>query len=388
MKEKRTIQERVIFRTKKKTFIKDKISFKKIVYFMLKIKVIHIIPQMELGGAERLLADITRGIDKKRFEIKIIVLYDLGSLGERLLQEDFKIYLIKAHHKFGFFSIPRIYRILKKENPDIVHTHLFGADVWGGIAAKLAGIKHLLSTEHNLNYDESGVRYVLKRFIIRKFEKIICISDSVSLYLENIFGIGPERKIKIFNGIDADKYDKPGREAKSRFIIGSLGRLTRQKGYDILIEVLRKLDFDFECRIIGTGELEEELLEQIKNHNMEKKIKLLGKVNNVENFYNELDVYLQPSRWEGLCLAVLEAGASGLPVIASNVDGLREIIDDKENGFLVNMDDLNEVVGKINYIREHKAAALSLGENLRKKVKEKFTLESMVKNYENLYEKV
>ncbi len=354
-----------------------------------KIKITYIIPSLDFGGAERLVTEIIKKLDSKRFEASVICLRRTGYWAKELEESGIKIDLVGSLPKLEFFSYFKIKKILRKQKPDIVHTHLFGADVYGGLAASSLGIKNLISTEHNLNHNEGKIKRALKTKVQKKFSKIISVSESVKHYSLKTYETNKNKITVIHNGINFDKYYNSYKDKKSKeIIIGSAGRLTKQKGFEKLIFAMSLIeDENIKLKIAGEGKSLYDLRALIKRYNLEKRVFLLGAEKNIRKFYEDIDIYVQPSRWEGLGISILEAGAAALPVIASRVDGIREIINDRENGYLYEFGDslkLSELIKKLAYdTSERRRLALSL----QKRVKEYFSVDKMVLSYEDIYEK-
>lgn len=172
--------------------------------------------------------------------------------------------------------------------------------------------------------------YLTDRGLRRVTGLFICVSE----YLKKILlerGV-PERKIRvIYSGIDfgGNPANDQRPTTNSKFIIGSLGRLKKEKGYDILIESAKDLDDDIEIRICGEGSERENLEKIIRENNLEDKVKLLGHTNDIDKFLGEIDLYIQPSRSEGFGFSVVEAMAKGVPVIVSGRGALEEVVGEK-----------------------------------------------------------
>lgn len=354
-----------------------------------KIKITYIIPSLDFGGAERLLTEIIRKLDSKRFEASVICLRRTGHWAKELENRGVKIELVGSLPKLEFLSFFKIKKLLRKLKPDIVHTHLFGADVYGGLAAISLGIKNIISTEHNLNYNEGGAKRFLKIKVQKSFSKIIAVSESVKDYSLKIYETDKEKITVIHNGIDFVKYYNNFREKTNKeIVIGSAGRLTKQKGFEKLILAMSLIDDEnIKLKIAGEGKSLYDLRALIKKYNLEKRVFLLGGQKDIRKFYEDLDIYVQPSKWEGLGISILEAGAFALPVIASRVDGICEIISDENNGLLYDFNDalkLSELIKKLAYDNlERKRLALSL----QKRVENNFSIDKMVLSYEKMYEK-
>jgi glycosyltransferase involved in cell wall biosynthesis len=353
-----------------------------------KIKIVHIIPTLDMGGAERLLVDIVKNLDKDTFSVSVVCLKRFGSWGIELKKQGIVLSLAGGGKHFGFFNFLNLLKILKEAKPDIVHTHLFGADVFGVLAAKLVGTKAIVSTEHNLNYQEGTLKRFVKNKTMTFVQKIVAVSEAVKKYVVLSENISEDKVTVIFNGVELEKFLNKERKypKKNEVIIGSLGRLTEQKGFDFLVKSMTLLkDEKVRCLVAGEGKNREKLEKQIEKESLTNKIKFLGWQQDTKKFLSLLDIFILPSRWEGFGIAILEAGLSGLPVIASKVDGIKEIIEDGVDGLLFEKGDFNELAEKISYLVGNPKERERLGSSLQNKVKERFFIEKIVKEYEKLY---
>jgi glycosyltransferase involved in cell wall biosynthesis len=354
---------------------------------MEKIKIIQLIPALGLGGAERVVVDLCKNLDKEKFAVKVACLKSPGESAGDLIAAGIPVELVGGHGWPIALSFFKLIKFLKKEKPDIVHTHLFGADFYGRLAARLAGVKIIVSTEHNLNFAEGFLKKIAKSLSGRLADEVVAVSQAVKQYLIKKEGM-PEKKISvIYNGVAEKKFSYPGRDyaATGVLTIGSVGRLVRQKGFDFLIKALSRVPGDWQCLIAGGGRERKKLAELIKLLSLENKVKLIGWEKNTPEFLKKLDIFVLPSRWEGLGIVILEAGASGLPVIASRVDGIKELISDGQDGLLFAGGDDAELAEKIKFLLANPEERKRLGENLRQKVVANFNADKMAAEYERLY---
>lgn len=349
-----------------------------------RIKILHIIPTLDMGGAERLLVDIVKGLDKERFE-PVVVCFKRGGVWERELAASARLIIIRRNSKFDLFSIFKLNSLIKTERPDIVHTHL-GGDIYGRLFAGLAGVP-VVSTEHNLNRDESMIITLAKRLTLPFAKKVIAVSAAVAKDAAQRYGLSEQKTIVIHNGVDLARFSFVERFPTGQIRLGSVGRLTTQKDFSTLIQAVAKLkDHSFSLEIAGEGPLRGELEKLIKELGLGSKVALLGNRSDIPSFLQTLDIFILPSLWEGLGIVVLEAALSGLPVIAARVDGLTEIIDEGTNGLFFEAGDSDALAAAILKLLGSPELARRLAAALADKVKQDFSLEKMVRAYERVYE--
>lgn len=373
---------------------------------MTKIKILQIATVSSWGGAPQVVFDLVKNLDKNKFSVELAC--GTGKGWEKMKETGVKIYPLPNMRREidpirDLKTIWTIYRIIKKGNYNIVHCHSTKAGLVGRIAAKLAGTKRIYFTVHGWGFYNSEYKWAqkmlvsLEKIIARMTSKIICVS-------RNDLDEGIKNKITqkdrmgvIYNGIDFKNYvDRQGSRQifgleESVIVFGFVARLANQKNPQLFLKaaekIVKKCD-NANFIIIGDGPLMAECRKLSSEMNLDNKIKFLGELPNVKakQLMSGFDVFVLSSRFEGLPLTVIEAMFAGLPIIAGNVGGIPELISDSKNGFLVNAGSVDELVQKMEYFIENPDQAISMGREGKKIAQEKFTLEKMVANYQNLYQ--
>jgi len=353
-------------------------------------------PTLDQGGAERFLVDLLLNLDLNIFEPTLILFKRGGIWLKELEVKDIRVIILKKNFKFDPLNFFKIVKELKRIRPEIVHTQL-GGDLYGRLAAKLLNVPLIISTEQNLNPDENIMQNFLKKLTSRFAVKIIAISGAVKNDLIYRYKV-PENKIKIIpNGVNLNKFlnyhQKPENKKElenQKIILGTIGRLVTQKGQSFLIKALAKVnDLDFECLIAGQGPLENQLTKQIKDLNLEDKIKLVGTIREVPEFLSSLDAFIFPSLWEGQGVVLLEAALMNLPIIASDVNGIKEVLNN-ETAYLVKPADVNDLAAKISWLINNITSAPVKARTLKLKeeIKDKFSSVKMAEDYQKLYQEL
>ncbi len=354
-----------------------------------KVKVLHIIPTLNRGGAERLLLDITRFYNREQFSLSVLVFKAQGDLYNEVVATGVNVTILTKKSKLDFYNFFQIYQVIKKTKPDIVHTHL-GGDIYGRLAARMVKVPVIISTEQNVNYDESWFVTLAKRLTIRWANGLVALSEAVKKDASRRYHVSPERYNVIYSGIDCTAY-KPLSVPISHnyFLLGAAGRLVEQKGFMYLIKAVQYLiakNYNIKCQIVGEGPLHSFLTQKIKEAGLESVMSLRGVIGDMSSFYQSLNAFIMPSVWEGLGLVVLEAGASGLPVIAARVDGLKEIITEGVDGWFFTAGDSRDLAEKIEHVISHPDEAHIVGKKLAEKVRQSFSIQKTVAEYEALYQ--
>lgn len=373
-----------------------------------RMKIVLVTPRLAIGGAERLLIDIAKKLNRERYEVYWCALEPTNEIVSsweqeitaagipfRVLASDkrspYKIGRLWRLVKIGF----RFWRYLREIRPDIMQTQLF-ADLYRPIG-RLARVPIIIGVEHNLDYDEPHLFQIIKKLCHASADGVIAVSEAVRQDVIKRYSYTPNKVIVIYDGIDETKFYRPlsvskMHDARSPWRIGGAGRLVPQKGFDILIKALAKLpaEIKWRCQIAGAGPLQAELASLIKNLNLEHKVSLIGVHSDLRSFFSRLDIFVIPSCWEGLGLVALEAGAAGVPVIASATGGLQEIIQHRYSGFLVDNLQPETLAQALEYIFIGDGAQeLSIwAKNWQKEVMSRFTITQTACHYEEYYERI
>jgi glycosyltransferase involved in cell wall biosynthesis len=238
------------------------------------------------------------------------------------------------------FLLGRLVRTLRA---DVVHTHLVHADVYGGIAATLRGAR-LVSTKHNDDPFRAGPFRIVERGLGRLASRIVAITESLRAFTVERVGIPADKVETIHYGLDelpdAWGTNPPDPVPPDARVLLAVGRLTEQKGTDVAVRALPLLPEDAVLVVLSsTTERRAELEALARELGVADRLFLLGRLPDVAAWLRRADVFVHPARWEGFGLAVLEAMLAGLPVVASDVSSLPELVVDGETGLLVPPDD-------------------------------------------------
>ncbi len=367
-----------------------------------RIKILYFITGLKTGGAEIVLYNLVKEIDKERFEPIMISILSLTEVGEKIKKSGIPVLSLNAKFKFNPFIFFRLLSILKKEKPIILHTFLFHTDFLGRIVGKFCKVPIIISSIRN-EYIGGSLRERLLQFTDKFADVVVIVSQKVEEKMIKARVVSPQKSIVIYNGIDINKFkfqdEEKRKEIREKFnlkesnkVLISVGRLFKAKGYPYLIEAIKILKEKYPeivLLILGEGEEREKLEKLIRKDNLDKNIFLLGRKENVADFLNVADVFVLSSLWEGFPNVILEAMACGLPVVATNVGGVEEIIEDNVSGFLVEPKNPSALAKKIEFVLNlNSGKRKEIGKKGRKTIEEKFSLGKMIKSYENLYEKL
>lgn len=341
----------------------------------------------EYGGAETLIRNITYHL--KQFDISLCVDKDGEFYRKNLILKE-NILPCSAKKFQYILSIFEIIKYVKKNEIDIIHTHGTPANIIGALCKLIYKCKFIVTIHSDLDYDFSGKK--LK--IYKKIEKIICyFSDEIvtvsedlrtKLFLRNI-----KKKIKVIhNGIDVKISNEE--ISKDIFTFLFVGRMSKVKNLELLLGGMNHLknnNYLFKCNIIGEGEEKDKLSKIISNYNLDNYVDFVGFQENVSSYMRNSDLLLITSKMEGIPLVIIEAFANNLPVLASRVGGIPEMIINEKNGFLFDVNNTNEFYQKLIQIIQGNYDLDIIRENAYNDYFEKWNIDHMINQYVLLYNK-
>jgi glycosyltransferase involved in cell wall biosynthesis len=364
---------------------------------MLKLKyevmrVLQVITSLATGGAEKLILDSVPLYEKRRIKVDVMVLNNKETVFSNRLKEVFsgQIIGLSSGSPYNPFLIFKI--IPKLRNYDLVHFHLFPTLYWVVLAKLLSCSKvKLIYTEHSTNNRrrESLVFRVVDKIIYKKIDKIVCITGGVKKHLTNHLKIRREISV-INNGINNELFKtifdtSCANLEKSDFKLIQVSSFRKQKDQPTLIRSLVYLPINVKLTLVGDGPLIEENKNLVKELNLETRVEFLGIRYDIPSLMASADVAVLSSHWEGFGLAIVEGMATGKPAIASNIDGIREIVEGY--GLLFNKGDekglANLVDALMTDVKFYQDTATACFERAKD-----FDIDTMVNKYIKLYKTV
>jgi len=355
-----------------------------------KKKILHIIPVYAIGGAENLVLHYARNLDKEKYEMYVANTVEDGELRKKLEDAGVHVFVGSRKKDGGRFAVWRkLKKYIYELEPDLIHTHLLGADFFGyWIKVGAHWPVKWVSTQHNVEFNTNILRRILWRFVLREADKVIAVSQAVYNYSNKHFRVPKEKLQLILNGVELSPWLKVSSKVQSKdnkFHLATIGRLEKQKGHRYLMEALSKLkDLPLHWHIYGDGKLKIELQIIARHFNIDKKISWHGVVDDIPNQLVNIDLVVQPSLWEGLSLVVMETMAAGKCVLTTNPAG-DELIRDKETGYLIPAKDVDALFEALRYLFENKGERDVVASKAREYSKENFGLGKNIDGVESVY---
>ena len=365
---------------------------------MKKIKLLHFIQGLEIGGLEIMVVSLLERIDRSQYRPSICCYDSLGSLSQGLSEKGIGVHLLKRRPGIDYLYPFKLARYLRKSKIDILHLHNPTALFYGTLAGKIAGIPCIIYTEHGRDFSSSSKVKIANRILCRMVDKIVVVAECGKRYLVEHEGVNEKKIIKIYNGIDSKKFGTRQEVTLIRrelgitddqSLIGIVARLDPIKNHTCLIRAMKIIATrlpEAVLLIIGDGALRSELESLTAKLQLQNHIKFLGARNNIAELLSVMDVFVLSSLSEGLSLTLIEACAAARPIVATDVGGNAEIVEHESNGLLVPSDQPEVMAKAILEILNDKGKSKLMGEMGKKKFEEEFTLDVMVKKYKDLYE--
>jgi len=370
--------------------------------------VAHVIQRLAVGGLENGLINLINHMPEDRYRHVIICLADTTDYSRRITRKDISVIALHQRQGHDFGVHWRLLKLLLRLRPAIVHTRNLAALEFQVVAA-LAGVRGRVHGEHGrdmFDLDGANRKYNLLRKTIRPFvHRYTAVSVDLARWLVATIGIKPDRVTQIYNGVDADKF-RPRGSACGRFgpegfltsdsfVVGTVGRMEPVKDPITLVRAfIRLVQTSSEARkrlrlvMIGDGSLRLLTMELLRNAQMEGLTWLPGERNDVPELMRSMDLFVLPSLREGLSNTILEAMATGLPVVATRVGGNPELVDAGNSGDLVpHSDPVSMACAIDSYFREPEKA-IQHGTLGRRNVERRFSIEGMVEGYLKTYDAV
>ncbi|MDR1322934.1 MAG: glycosyltransferase family 4 protein [Candidatus Margulisbacteria bacterium] len=295
----------------------------------------------------------------------------------------------------------QLYKILKREKPDIVHTHTAKAGAVGRLAAKLAGVKKIYHTFHGHVFHSYFGKFKTKAFIFlekilaRLTTKIIAISAKQKAELISYGVAKPDQITVIRLGFELNKlqpvpnyWRRKYKLSPSTILVGIVGRLTAVKNHEYFLEIAREVCWqndNVRFIIIGDGELREQLTVSAKLKNLDSKVFFAGFSTDARKIYSDLDLVALTSRNEGTPVTLIEAMACGKPVVSTNVGGVADIIDNNRTGYLAPQDQPEVFAQKLLRLCRSKTLRKNIGRHARKKILKLYDVKRLVEDIDHLY---
>ena len=352
------------------------------------MKILQVIPYFCFGGAETMCENLTYALMKQGHEVTVVSLFgEKTPISQRMERAGVKLIYLDKKLGLDLSMIPKLRKIMKQEQPDAVHTHL---DVikYAVAAAKLAGIKHCVHTVHNVAEQEAEGRLqkIINGFYFHMGWSVpVALSPMVQQTILSFYGMKEKQVPVIYNGVDLSRcLEKTDYESGNTLI--HVGRFNEQKNHQGLLRAFQMILKQYpQCvlKLVGDGERRQDMEHLAGELGIAEKVQFLGSQSNVYPYLQEADIFLLPSNYEGMPMTIIEAMGTGLPVVASRVGGVPDMITDRKSGMLTNQEP-EDVAQAVLELMKNSSLRKALGEQAKLESK-RFSAEHMAEEYGKVY---
>jgi glycosyltransferase involved in cell wall biosynthesis len=363
-------------------------------------RVLHVIDSLHLGGAQEVVLNLAT-CGSARFRHEVATLHGHGIYWDRLREAGIPVHSLSPHKFFPLY-LATLPALLLAKRPHILHCHLIPSNILAKPLGALLGVPLILNHDHtnDPNRIDNKLLLALDKSTNRLARHIIAVAGACRDFLIHHESVPPEKITLVPNAIDLRRFSTGmllRRESRVWLglpqdgpVIAGVGRLNPQKNFSLFLDIAAALAPKFpEVRFLLAGEGPEEsmLREKANALGLGERVVFSGYVADTRRVYVAADLLLMPSRFEGLPMTLLEAMAMGLPVVASNLDGIAEVVADGREGFLVDPGDTASFVDRISRILENPALATDFATHARKKIEARFSVERMTSAVEAIYDR-
>lgn len=364
---------------------------------MEKIRVLHIIPNFGPGGAERLVVDLMKAIDRERFEVAAVSLYPKSDtiLEQELEDSRLKVYFLNKHLGLDLRMIPQLCRVFRTFRPDVVHTHRYVLR-YALIPMLLFRVPVRVHTVHSVAQKEVDRIGKLVHWVSFRLCGVVpvSISQEVARTVRSIYGLGIDIPV-IYNGVFTERFAFSSSQNKPRvnnkIVLLHVGRFAPPKNHMLLVEAFSRALKEYssmELWLVGDGPLRPAVEDAVRERGLERSVVFWGIIPRVEEVLRDADIFILSSDWEGLPLVAVEAMAAGKPVISTSVGGVPELVEKEVTGFLVPPKDPDALASAILRLARDPQLRKQMGLAAKKHAVERFDISRTIRLYEDLYLKL
>lgn len=365
------------------------------------IPIVYVIDKMGRGGSQTHLGGLISALDRRRFRPSLVCLIRGGPVASRLEQAGVPVRVLGLRRAYGLratLAFVDLVRWLRQLRPQIVHTYLSMANVYGALAARAAGVSRVVTTRRDTGFGDGHLMRSALRATNRWAARVVAVSQDAARIVREREGLEDDLLEIVPNAIDLSRFAPRGRRAAVRAALGlpkstqvavTVTHLSPVKGVDILVEAAERVCRDMPQAlflVVGVGAEREAIAGSLARLGLEGRVRLLGERTDVPDLLEAADLFVLPSRSEGQPNAVLEAMAMGLPIVATRVGGVPELVRDGVEGVLVEPGSAGALAEACREVFASPDLGAGLGRAAQARARRDFGLGTMVRRYDSLYE--
>ena len=360
----------------------------------------YMLPSMRLGGSEKHVIGLASGLQARGFDARIVTIFEEGILGPSVRKEGIPFECIHAPQSWGLETLIRILGWMRHRPMSILHTYLFGFHVFAGLPAKLLKVPVILSSRRELAHWQKARHRWVENLGNGLVDQVICCSEAARQWTLDKEVIRPEKLLTIYNGVDLKRFELPFQQMEIRTefgiprdkpVIGTVANFSYEKGYPYLLEAIERIHHrkpEAWFLLVGSGPLEDEMKKMASKSPAKGQIIFAGNRSDIPRVLAAMDIFVLASLSEGFPNVLLEAMAMARPVVASAVGGIPELVESGQDGILVPHRDSRSLAEAVLHLLDDETQATRLRYLAAEKIKTKFSLERMLDDYEQLYQRI
>ncbi|MHA1629820.1 MAG: glycosyltransferase family 4 protein [Candidatus Heimdallarchaeota archaeon] len=369
-----------------------------------KINILFVMMYVQMGGIERLVYNLSRNLDTTIFNPSIA-----WFVGDEVCKEfvdlNIPLFYVPKEKRVDFSTMRQLENIIKENNIHIVNAHGFLNMVYSFYGCKIKNQRKLVYTVHSgWEIQQTSWKWrIVGRFLVKFIDSLICVNHSFLKSLEKTFKVNPSKNIAIPNGVVlSNLYNKETCQflktklniLPNDIVIGNIANLKKVKNHIMLLKGFNNIVKNHnhvKLLVIGQGfendseNTEKEIVNFIKENGLQNNVLLLGYRSDISELLNIMDIFCLTSVKEGLPLSLIEAMAAGLPLVGTNVEGIRDVIIHNENGFLIDLNDIKGLEKAIHVLLTDETLRRKFGYESKKNAKNKYSLSHCIDSYQNLF---
>jgi len=352
-----------------------------------------------VGGAEEMVLNLVRHLPS-RFEPVVCCIHEAGPIGDEIRRTGTPVDVLGLTPGIRRpLDVDGIRRYLRRTQPQIVHTFLLTASLYGRLAAMLARVPIVIGTEVNIYEKKRSAHALAERMLMGGTDRVVVSAESVRDFYVKQVHADPEKITVIYNAVDFSQ----GQSAIGRVpmraalgipagapVAGIIARLTEQKGHRYLLEALAATPglADVHLMVVGGGELRDELVRTTESLGLSSRVHFTGPRRDLGDLLGAMDVFVMPSLWEGLPLSLVLAMGAGVPAVATAVAGIPEVIDHDRTGLLVPAGDTPALGAALGRLFTDEAFRARIGRAGQDSVLPRFGIDKYVDSVTQLYDRL
>lgn len=364
------------------------------------MKVLHAVEDLKIGGMERVIASIATGLDPVRYAPHVLCVTRGGAVADDLIGKGVPLTVLGLDNYHHPGQILALCRWLRRNPCHILHTHGYFAGVFARIAGIWTGVPHIIAHVHSTYLDYRRKHRLMERLLSSWTDRVICVSRAVQEWVVDAEGIDRGKTVVVYNGAGFETAVRPDASVvasrrrtwgipEGDTVFTVVASLNANKGHHVLLESFRNLLAaypDATLLVVGDGPLRTELETRARQLAIERKVVFAGLRTDVGACLEISDVVLLASQFrEGLGLALIEAMATGLPVVGTRIGGIAEVIMDGENGLLVPPGNSEALADAMKRLAADRDSRIRMGKRGRGIYEERFSLPGMIRQIEAIY---